>query len=208
MLVLIDKEDKKNKEPVEDILDDKLRPFREDAEDYEDESKIFWVVVKKNGEDYQFENKEDIDIPEEEIEYKYPVNPNAKWDWWVIGGRWDNMLMSILEDESIDMVAKKNFDRQGTLNLQRHYAVEGWKHAFREHPDNPQIRRTFYNIEPDMTQEEYIRQRTKSAVMTYAVLTKENEWIEGEELDKENIYEEYIEPLDDDDIMVIVDYHI
>jgi len=34
------------------------------------------------------EQNEDADDPDD----KYRYNPNGKWDWWVVGGRWDGYL--------------------------------------------------------------------------------------------------------------------
>lgn len=40
-------------------------------------------------EDSPYTEWEESDNPEEE---GYWYNPNAKWDWWQVGGRWGNML--------------------------------------------------------------------------------------------------------------------
>lgn len=40
----------------------------------------------------EFEPDEEADFDEERGERGWWVNPNAKWDWWVVGGRWSGLL--------------------------------------------------------------------------------------------------------------------
>ena len=46
------------------------------------------------------------------------TNPNAKWDWWVIGGRWSGFLQLKPENEglSVDVAFKGNIDFETKMN--------------------------------------------------------------------------------------------
>lgn len=47
--------------------------------------------------------------PDEQGRYGYWDNPNAKWDWWVVGGRWSNMLRH-KNGEMVDWCQVKDLD--------------------------------------------------------------------------------------------------
>lgn len=47
--------------------------------------------------------------------FGYFSNPNAKWDWWVVGGRWDNRFLikpeyKELHGDKSNVALKKHID--------------------------------------------------------------------------------------------------
>ena len=57
------------------------------------------------------------------IRFIRKTNPNAKWDWWTIGGRWENQLKDMRSDRWCNSMQKENIDfdfmRQKKLNNRR-----------------------------------------------------------------------------------------
>lgn len=52
-----------------------------------------WVSIHY-GYDEDNDNNTYIDPETKKIRYGYRANPQAKWDWYTLGGRWSNMLIS------------------------------------------------------------------------------------------------------------------
>lgn len=150
------------KKPTEYLIDEMLEPFWE-GDGSQDEN---WPNFIKSADD------------------DYYYNPDAKWDWYVIGGRWQNRLKvkegceyfnlntsihaqdvpgwtNTCHVSSIDfegMRAKKLED----LTPYEKVAKEGWwKEEY------------FRKMYP--TEAEYIERET--TFTTYAVLTPDGEWI-------------------------------
>ena len=80
---------------------------------------------------------------EENGQVGYWYNPNCKWDWWVIGGRWTGFLKlkegatgqvgepgvfgNKAENGRVDQALKKDIDVDGMRNEQEQKARESWK---------------------------------------------------------------------------------
>ena len=103
----------------------------------------------------------------------YWENPNAKWDWYSIGGRWSEMLIPKCDglqykDDGVDSWLVKDID----FEAMERRALE------RLEPFETCFERRFYkkkyfdSMYP--TEEVYIRKNTKFS--TYAVVTPDGEW--------------------------------
>ena len=57
-------------EPTEEKLNEILEPYNEQTEDLR-----YAELIKDEDDGHEYYN-----------------NPNAKWDWWVVGGRWDEAM--------------------------------------------------------------------------------------------------------------------
>lgn len=141
-------------------------------------------------------------------------NPNAKWDWYEIGGRWSNMILRKNGRKS-NYARLKDIDWDEMANRSRKKAEEIWD-------SNPQgIERYFSGIKKDDTKETYIKRETE--FQTYAVITPDGEWhAKGEmgwfgcssESNEEStqwnlgFYDMFIKDSDQELILVIVDCHI
>lgn len=63
------------------------------------------------------------------IKYYEYTNPNAKWDWWVIGGRWSN---------GKDMMKKSDFNYDAWYEKEKKYYIDLWNTyhpLFEKHKD-------------------------------------------------------------------------
>ena len=91
--------------PTYETIEKVLAPYQEDCPT---EFMEFYSATKNHTEEYENET-EDIKAKyptlnkyleeycgyryhEEQNDYGYWENPNAKWDWWIIGGRWAGLL--------------------------------------------------------------------------------------------------------------------
>lgn len=72
---------------------------RDDAPDLSDKHKYGWVRVDERG---------------EVIEAIDRTNPNKKWDWWAVGGRWPGQLM-LKSGEKVDGARWLDVDLAATL---------------------------------------------------------------------------------------------
>lgn len=57
------------------------------------------LAAETDEEYYELEVDKTAELDEEGNELSY-YNPNAKWDWWQIGGRWDDLLAG---EESVQL---------------------------------------------------------------------------------------------------------
>ena len=144
-------------------------------------------------------------------------NPEAKWDWWVIGGRWNNWLVTKNGDKCNSCKIKDlDFEkmRQSDMEDRARYYDSEIKRA-KETGGEP----FFWGYNEVPTREEYIND-TPKYVSPFAVLHDE-EWIEkgsmgwfgmsddnytDEEWGKK--FQEFIESLDPETEVTIVDCHI
>jgi len=81
----------------EDVLDELLAPFEEDTDDQQylkfEEAESIHADNKEWGEGKTLSQyAADNGYSKHEGVYGYWSNPNAKWDWWTVGGRWSKLL--------------------------------------------------------------------------------------------------------------------
>jgi len=113
-----------------------------------------------------------LDKDKETGRYGYWRNPNAKWDWYVLGGRWNNSF--ILKDGSFSDQAKKgdiDFEEMEKVNEKK--LNKNWKEAKKE--KNKVMQKMIYGIEEGDTLESYVESQKKFS--TFALL-KEGQWYE------------------------------
>lgn len=142
-------------------------------------------------------------------------NPNSKWDWYVIGGRWDGSIRT-KESQKVnyakikDIVFKNQFDE---LELQR------IKKKYNKLITDGELYKPEYYQRRFPTLESYLESFNFS---TYAVLDKDGKWLESGKMGWFGIssatleeqtcfsesYMDIINSQDEDDWLVIVDCHI
>lgn len=159
-------------------------------------------------------------------DYGYWENPNSKWDWWQIGGRWEDSL-KLKSGERTDYARLKDIDFTPDSNAAEHYrklwrsiltgvcedGIE--KYHFFGYPNAETLVKTYG------TEEEFVRINT--AFSTFAVITKDGEWIEkgqmgwwgcsSETPEEGYIWDReyksrFIDDTDPNTYLVIVDCHI
>lgn len=151
-------------------------------------------------------------------------NPNSKWDWYVVGGRWSNMLKT-KDGEYVDECLVKDLDL--TPDKEEYdAAIRFWELIVEEQHLKDSEKKPFnmykkeYYIERYGTKENYAR--TQSKFSTYAVVMPDGEWYEpgkmgwfgisgasadsNREWDKN--YHKFLEEADPNWIITIVDCHI
>ena len=141
-------------------------------------------------------------------------NPNAEWDWYVIGGRWSNGLLTKI-GVKVDYAMLKDIDWDSMKAKSIKNAEETWD-------SNPQgIERYFAGIQKNDTRDIFIKR--ESEFTTYAVITPDGKWHSkgemgwfgcssetGEEANKwaGTFHNAFIKNADQELILVIVDCHI
>lgn len=151
---------------------------------------------------------------EETGKYGYYENPNARWDWYEIGGRWSGKLIT-KNGETVDFAKLKDIDWEAMKKRAIKSAEEAWD-------SNPQgAIRYFEGIHKDDARESFIERR--SNFETYAVITPDGEWhskgemgwfgcsSESKEEDKNwrySFYDTFIANSDQELTLYIIDCHI
>jgi hypothetical protein len=161
--------------------------------------------------------------------YGYWTNPDGKWDWWVVGGRWGNMI-PCKDGSRVDKACIKDIDMNIFKCDPKVYAesLRFWELYVEQKPaesasDKKLIEFVLYNkewfVDRYHTKEEYANQT--SAFATYAVI-KDGEWIgrgemgwfgsstetneEGYKWD-ETYFENFIANLPENAYITVVDCH-
>jgi hypothetical protein len=156
---------------------------------YDDEAKMFWKREETGGDNGMFANREFVlpegfELREVQVkecyetiekylrewegygddnflgdEYGRWTNPNAQWDWWTIGGRWENTLL-LKDGTSCDQAVKGNVDfvtnakravAEGEIRYDKiHSIINGrtlstWKESRERFGDDITAAREFYN---------------------------------------------------------------
>ena len=173
-----------------------LKPFDEFYELMATEK--FDINIESHSERFRdlFCYTEKIDIDNNKIYDIFYSNPIAKWDWWVVGGRWRDMGENgLFEDLSVFQQTKeipywkeelghKLYDIEKELGIDRDY--EGYDELITDYIKNNKIVR-FYDRETQEPKEYYkpedlLTMVTRQVESTWAMLFPEEGWIEAGEM--------------------------
>lgn len=160
--------------------------------------------------------------------YGYWENPNAKWDWYQIGGRWNDSIK--LKDGKVCNNAKIS-DIDFSIDMEVYdKQIRFWElYIEKQEPQTEEekeiIRHTFYKelyyTNRFKSKEEYAE--STASFSTYAVVTPDGKWHSKGEMgwfgfsdeDEESVvkwsnlyYDTFMKPYNEDYILVIVDCHI
>ena len=125
----------------------------------------------------------------------YHYNPNGKWDWYVIGGRWDNKIIDGNICRYRDLKKKIEDTKFSERDLEE---------LTKKFNNDPILSKQYFDsFEQFLEYEKYH--------LTYSLLTKDNEWLDRDSF----LYFDFIKQngdyfknnIDLDDWLVIVDYH-
>lgn len=218
----------RDKASVEKYLADEIahcRQFIEDAEEEPDTTKVYHLTCIKRLEEWQklpFEEqwkqiKEDEGCYEDGEGLYWLNNPNAKWDWWVEGGRWNNWLIT-KDGEECNSCKLKNIDFDA---MKKKYLEDRAKWYDEEIKTAKEFGRKpiFWDFKETPTKEEYIK-AGDGPVVPYAVL-HDGKWYEKGEMgwfgcddpkmseeDWAKWFQEFISKLDPETELTVVDCHI
>lgn len=147
---------------------------------------------------YGYEGRDDV-----KGKYGYWHNPDAKWDWYELGGRWRGMLL-VKEDAPssigtpgvfgdnlsakytpkgykwVDMAKVKDIEWELMIKLAKEEAEKRWDKVMANTANadgNKRTREYFLNdIRINDTKNSYVKRH--SGFVTYAVLTSDGDWYE------------------------------
>lgn len=153
---------------------------------------------------------------EKENKYGHWTNPNGKWDWYVLGGRWDNYF-KLKNGTYSNQALKGDIDFEGMEKEAADKALITWEEAFSKNLDDTQ-RYFSYGISKDDTKESYIE--SCKSISTFAVL-KDGNWYEkgkmgwwcsvADEMKPEEWKAEFhkmLQSVSDDTLLSLYDCHI
>lgn len=208
-------------------LEDLLAPYQEnDMEDCPEEYLEFIECDESDIEKYK-EHQDKYKTLDEFMEeyhgyqkntetgkYGYYDNLNAKWDWYVVGGRWSNLLL-LKNGEYSDSAKIKDIDWDKMKELKRVESEAIWDSK----PEG--IFKYYSGIFENDTKETFLERASEFS--TYAVVTPDGEWHAKGEMgwfgvsseDDEDatkwskgFYDTFIKNADPETEIAIVDCHI
>lgn len=171
--------------------------------------------------------KQDENVHDEEASFGYYSNPNAKWDWFEIGGRWNNSIKTksgaFCNSCKISEIDFTPDERDMEMN-RRFWEIVVDKEPLKEGEKEPFC---FYT-------EEYLKKLygdketyalCKSTFLTHSILTPDGEWLEpgtmgwfgissatsNEEREWQKSYQSIIEKFAEENpdyVVTLVDCHI
>lgn len=153
--------------------------FTDDLDKLEDILEPYCEIVDEDSPYAEWEEDDSIE------EGGYYTNPGAKWDWYVVGGRWENMLrLKNGERDNYALVSQCDF----TPDKKAYdYAIRFWEINVEGKPkaeDDPNDYSTFwkpeYFTERYASKEEYAE--SEAAFSTWAFIDNEGEWHERGEM--------------------------
>lgn len=213
-----------------------LAPFQENnMEDCPQEYLSFYDVEDEYLEQYENEDvhknqfssfedfmKEYAGYSERDVKtgrFGYWENPNKKWDWYVLGGRWSGFF-TLKSGGVANQACKKDIDFDAIVSKAVKRAEKDWDEAQNDVKEDEAIRFFRYGIKKGSTREQHIEEARKNAYTTFAVL-KDGIWYERGEMgwwgcvsnEKKgcNWRDEYMalfDEIEDDELLSIYDCHI
>lgn len=163
------------------------------------------------------------DVLDKDNNYISTHNKQGKWDWWVIGGRFENTLLDKNNNKVTIIKVKDLSTEPEEKEIER--SKRFWEIIVeKEEPKTEEEKAitTFYNenyyLDKYGNKEEFVKHQTSN--LPYALLVN-NEWIEpgkmlsfGMDTSNANTqkkfrkeYKEILKGLNDNDIIVVVDCH-
>lgn len=163
--------------------------------------------------------KQDENIPDEDAVFGYYFNPNAEWDWFEIGGRWNNSIKTksgvFCNSCKIGEIDFTPDERKMEIN-RRFWEIVVDKEPLKEGEKKPFC---FYT-------EEYLKKLygdketyalRNSTFSTYSILTPDGEWLslssatENEEREWYKFYQSIVKKFAEENpdyVVTLVDCHI
>ena len=210
---------------IEDLIkDERAVPVVEIGYGLLENSFIGWKIENPEYQkEYQFKDAESwLDrwhgYDEVPGGYGYYTNPNGKWDWYSIGGRWQNIILT-KSGEFVDSARKGDIDFEEMHRIGIEDRKKSWQKYLEENERDPvheKFNMFLYGVEKGDTEESYVA-RT-SEFITYAVL-KDGVWrgrgdmgwwgISSNEKDTwDEEFKRILESIKDDEVITVVDCHI
>lgn len=193
--------------------------------------------IEKEYEDYEFTNDFD-DISQMALElYGYErvsggrygcwYNPDAKWDWYQLGGRWGGLPLK----SGGETVSARKSEIDFSMNEEVYTESKRFWELYVEE-DEPKTEAEFDIVDSGFYKKEYYTEtfrdketyaKAMASFNAYAFVSPDGEWFAQGEMgwfgsSRESVdealahqlsfYEKFIEDLDDDIVLTLVDCHI
>lgn len=131
-----------------------------DLPDLEETHKYGWVTLDQQGDVLGVYRR---------------TNPNKKWDWWTVGGRYSNRLYT-LDHHTVDIAQLCDIN-WGAMQLQRkQWRIENWREA----NNRPDMAKFIYDIDLEtMDHDTYINTDTGFQLFAYVL---DGQWVEKGEM--------------------------
>ncbi len=167
------------------------------------EVKLEEYPFKKKYATYQefLEDYHGLSKDEEMDAYGYWSNPNSKWDWYLMGGRWTGyfkpkakaigdvgepgLMTERPTNGYVDQIMVKNVDFEGMKVDSLKKAETNWDEFQKDlqDPNKKNHARFMWNAKEDITKEEFIKERTAGdGWQPFAFIDKNGEWVEKGEM--------------------------
>jgi hypothetical protein len=183
--------------------------------------------LKKMTDQEYYEDYVDGSLLDENGNMMSTHNPEGRWDWWVIGGRWTNFL-NLKNGETDDFAKVKDVRFEPTEDeikqtgekYERLKKADAMRKQGIALDKDAELELMFAEFDPTQSKEDFVRE--ESAISFYSCVDKNGEWHERAECgwfgSEHNVTEEkeewrlkfkerFIDPLDPNDILVVVDCH-
>lgn len=181
------------------------------------------LLCKTDDDYYNNYRGDDDDNYDEEGNEITTYNPDSKWDWYSIGGRWDG---SLDKEQGKNTLLIKDIKWDNSTEEEKEYYKRYWEVVVEGQPlkeDEDKMKffslyKKEYYIDFYHTKEEYVNRVSKN--YTYAVITPEGEWVapgevgwfstsedSGQQREYENWFYKYMEE-HPDYYFTLVDCHI
>jgi hypothetical protein len=100
----------------------------------------------------------------------------TRWDWWVIGGRWDGYMGkgNILQVKAIHPNKFKSKRQKD--------AEESWDNFSNDKKDKGEIVAVLWNCDPNITKEKFISDRTQGWFPSHYAFLYDRKWHERERM--------------------------
>lgn len=139
-------------------------------------------------------------------------NPNEKWDWYELGGRWDGFFKT-KDDINCNACIKGDIDIEKIKQLDKQIKEKYWSDAFEKYPNDCEKditnRNWLYGIKKDMTKEEYINM---FSFVTHSILIDGIWYDRDDKRDNDKTWEEIFDEMwmgiSRDETVSVYDYHI
>jgi len=150
--------------PAEDILE---RMKETDEEIYQRATKNMTENLNENG------------------DYISTRNPNSKWDWWTIGGRWGGLLITKVSVRKAKLTKSKTYEQcNAAFAADIDFETMRRREAEELRPYEVAMKSSLYKEsymrERFPTEDEYVKRLTNFS--TYAVVTPDGNWHEPGEM--------------------------
>ena len=163
--------------------------------------------------------KQDENIPDEDAVFGYYFNPNAEWDWFEIGGRWNNSIKTksgvFCNSCKIGEIDFTPDERKMEIN--RRF----WEFVVDKEPLKEGEKKPFCFYTEEYLKKLYGDKETyalrNSTFSTYSILTPDGEWLslssatENEEREWYKFYQSIIKKFAEENpdyVVTLVDCHI